>query len=199
MKMYDLIRPDSWPWWKRWDRRGLSNFCLTCTCAGYKKILPDRLQFRNLSHSAALYSGQNTWTWRPELTVAPVHPISSPWVVVATAETVVAKEEEIMAGEAEEEDVVGVDDNKDNHSRKNHPTLRSIKTRIKPQSAKYVGNLATLLISVGTGHHRLEVIHLGVVSSSPEVAIEVHAGQAVVYKEDEAEGSPQWLTTSHME
>ena len=119
--------------------------------------------------------------------------------MVVTVVTVVAKEEEIMAGEAEEVDVVGVDVNKgSNSSRRNHPTLRSIKTRIKPQSAKYVGNLATLQISVGTGRHRLEEIHLGVVSPSPEVESEVRAGQAVAHKDVEAEGSPQWLTTSHM-
>ena len=56
-----------------------------------------------------------------------------------------------------------------------------------------MGNLATLRISVGTGHHRLEVIHLGVVSPSPEVETEVHTDQAVVHEEDEEEGSPQWL------
>ena len=50
------------------------------------------------------------------------------------------------------------------------------KTKVKPQSTKYVGNLATLQISVGTGRHRLEEIHLGVVSPSPEVEIEVHTG-----------------------
>ena len=118
--------------------------------------------------------------------------------MVATAVTVVAEEEEILAGEAEEVDVVQADVNKDNNKR-SRQTPRSTKTKVKPQSAKYVGNLATLLISVGTSHHRLEVIHLGVVSSSPKVAIEVHAGQAVVHKEVEAEGSPQWLMTSHME
>ena len=107
-------------------------------------------------------------------------------------EIVVAEEEEVLAGEAEEVDVVGVDVNKDSSSRKNHPTLRSIKTKIKPQSAKSVGSLATLRISVGTGRHRLEVIHLGVVSNSPEVATEVRVGRAVAHKEDaEAEGLPQ--------
>ena len=120
--------------------------------------------------------------------------------MVVTLEIVVAEEEEVLAGEAEEVDVVQVVVNKgSNSSRRNHRTPRSIKTKVKPQSVKYVGNLATLLISVGTSHHRLEVIHLGVVSSSPEVAIEVHAGQAVVHKAVEAEGSPQWLTISHME
>ena len=63
-----------------------------------------------------------------------------------------------------------------------------------------MGSLATLRISVGTGLHRLEEIHLGVVSLNPEVATEVRAGRAVAHKEDaEAEGLPQWLTTSHME
>ena len=184
---------------ERWDRSAPNSFCSTCICVGYKKILPDRLQFCNLSHSVARYSGQNTWTWRPELTVAPVHPISSPRAVVVTVEIVVAEEEEILAGEVEEVDVVGVDVNKDSSSRKNHPTLRSTKERIKPQSAKFVGSLATLQTSVGTGLHRLEEIHLGVVSPSPEVETEVHAGQDVVHKDVEAEGSPQWLMTSHME
>ena len=103
-------------------------------------------------------------------------------------EIVVVEEEEILAGEAEEVDVVGVDVNKDSNSRKNHPTLRSIKANHRPQSVKYVGSLATLRISVGIGLHRLEVIHLGIVSNSPKVEIEVHAGQAMVHKVVEAEG-----------
>ena len=114
-----------------------------------------------------------------------------------TAEIVVAKEEDLLAGEVEEVDVVQADVNKDNN-RRSRRTPRSTEESHRPQSVKYVGNLATLQISVGIGHRRLEVIHLGVVSSSPEVAIEVHVGQAVVHKEDEAEGSLQWLTTSHM-
>ena len=137
--------------------------------------------------------------WQPEHTVAPVHLINNPRVVVVMQEIVVAEEEEILAGEAEEVDVVGMDVNKDSSSRKNHPTLCSTKENRSPQSAKFVGSLATLQISVGTGHRRLVVIHLGVVSPSPEVETEVCAGQAVAHKEDEAEGSPQWLTTSHME
>ena len=119
--------------------------------------------------------------------------------MVAIQETVVAEEEEILAGEAEEVDVVQVDGNKDNSNRKNHPTLRSIKENRKPQSVKSVVSLATLRISVGTGRHRLVEIHLGEVSPSPEVETEVHASQAVVHKDVEAEGSLQWLTTSHME
>ena len=118
--------------------------------------------------------------------------------MVATAEIVVAEEEDLLAGEAEEVDVVQAVVNKDNN-RRSRRTPRSIKGNHKPQFVRYVGSLATLRISVGTGRHKLVVIHLGVVSSSPEVAIEVHAGQAVVHKEDEAEGSLQWLMTSHME
>ena len=112
--------------------------------------------------------------------------------------TEVAEAEE-LAGEAEEVDVVGVDVNKDNSNRKNHPTLRSIKEKVKPQSVKSVGRLATLQTSVGTDLHRLVVIHLGVVSPSPEVETEVRAGRAMAHKEEEVEGLPQWLTTSHME
>ena len=130
--------------------------------------------------------------WRPEHTVAPVHLINSPQVEVATVETVVVEEEEILAGEAEEVDVVGVDVNKDSSSRKSHPTLHSIKENHKPQSVKSVGSLATLQISVGTGLHKLEVIHLGVVSNSPEVETEERVGRAVAHKEDvEEDGSPQ--------
>ena len=87
--------------------------------------------------------------------------------MVVTVEIVVAEEEEILAGEVEEVDVVQVDVNKDNSSRRNHPTPRSIKEKVKPQSVKYVGSLATLQISVGTGLHRLVEIHLGVVSQQP--------------------------------
>ena len=118
--------------------------------------------------------------------------------MVVTVEIMVAGEEDLLAGEAEEVDVVQADVNKDNN-RRSRQIPCSTKENCKPQSVKSVGRLATLRISVGTGLHRLEVIHLGVVNSSPEVAIEVHAGQAVVHKEDEAEGSPQWLMTSHME
>ena len=75
---------------------------------------------------------------------------------------------------------------------KNHPITRE-------QSVRFVGSLATLRISVGIGLHRLAVIHLDVARTSPEVVIEVHAGQAVVHKDAEVEGSPQWLTISHME
>ena len=121
--------------------------------------------------------------------------------MVVTVETVVAEEEEVLAGEAEEVDVVQVVVNKgSNSSRRNHQTPRSIKTRTRPQSVKYVVSLATLRISVGTGLHRLEEIHLGVVSLNPEVATEVRAGRAMAHKEDvEEDGLPQWLTTSHME
>ena len=119
--------------------------------------------------------------------------------MVTTAETVVVEEEEALVGEVEEVDVVQVVVNKgSNSSRRNHQTPCSIKTKIKPQSAKYVGSLATLQISVGTCLHRLEEIHLGVVSPSPEVETKVHTDQAVAHKEEEAEGSLQWLTTSHM-
>ena len=59
-----------------------------------------------------------------------------------------------------------------------------------------MGRLATLQISVGTDLHRLVEIHLGVVSSSPEVEIEVCVDQAVVHKEAEEEGSLQWLKNS---
>ena len=69
--------------------------------------------------------------WRPEHTVAPVHLINSPRVVVAIQETVVAEEEEILAGEAEEVDVVQAVVNKDN-SRRNHQIPRSIKENRKP-------------------------------------------------------------------
>ena len=106
-------------------------------------------------------------------------------------EIVVAEEEDLLAREAEEVDVVGVDVNKDSSSRRNHPTLRSIKEKVKPQSVKSVGRLATLQTSVGTDLHRLVVIHLGVVSPSPEVETEVCAGRAVVHKDAEAEGLPQ--------
>ena len=59
--------------------------------------------------------------------------------------------------------------------------------------------MATLHISVGIGLRRLEVIHLGVVSPSLEVETEVHAGQVMVHKVAEVEGSLQWLKISHME
>ena len=118
--------------------------------------------------------------------------------MVVTLEIVVVEEEEALAGEAEKVDVVQADVNKDNN-RRSRRTPRSIKENRRPQSVKYLGNLATLRISVGTGLHRLEEIHLGVVSPSPEVEIEVRVGQAVAHKEEEAEGSPQWLMTSHME
>ena len=137
------------------------------------------------------------WTWRPEHTVAPVHLINSPQVVVAIVEIVVAEEEEVLAGEAEEVDVVQADVNKDNNKR-SRPIPRSIKENHRLQSVKFVGSLATLQTSVGTGLHRLEEIHLGVVSNSPEVETEVRAGQAVVHKDVEEDGSPQWLTISHM-
>ena len=106
--------------------------------------------------------------------------------------TEVAEAEE-LAGEAEEVDVVLAVINKDNSSRRNHRTPRSIKTRCKPQFVKSVGRLATLQISVGAYLHKLVVIHLGVVSPSPEVETEVCVDQAVVHEEDEEEGSPQWL------
>ena len=90
-------------------------------------------------------------------------------------------------------DVVQVVINKDsNSSRRNRRTPRSTKTKINSQSVKSVGSLVTLWISVGIGLHRLVVIHLGVVSSSPEVETEVRAGRAVAHKEDvEEDGSPQ--------
>ena len=121
--------------------------------------------------------------------MVPVHQISSPQVVVAIVETVVV----------EEVDMVPAVINKDNSSRRNHRTPCSIKTRCKPQFVKSVGRLATLQISVGADLHKLVVIHLGVVSPSPEVEIEVHMGQAVVQKDVKEEGSLQWLMTSHME
>ena len=131
--------------------------------------------------------------------VAPVHKINSPQVVV-TVEIVVAEEEELLAGEAEEVDVVMVVVNKgSNSSRRSHQIPRSTKEETNPQSVKFVGSLATQQISVGTGRHRLVVIHLGVVSNSPEVEIEVHTGQAVVHKDVEEGSSLQWLMNSHME
>ena len=123
--------------------------------------------------------------------MASVHQINNPQVVVIIVETVVAEEEDLLAGEAEEVDVVGVDNNKDSSNRRNHPILHSTKESRRPQSIKYVVNLATLRISVGTGHHRLVEIHLGVVSPSPEVETKVCTGQAVAYKDVEEDGSPQ--------
>ena len=111
--------------------------------------------------------------------------------MVVTVETEVA-EEEVSAGEVEEVDVVMVIVNKgSNSNKKNHQILCLRKEEIKPQSVKSMGRLATLLISVGTCRHRLVVIHLGVVSPSPEVETEVRAGRAVVHKDAEAEGLPQ--------
>ena len=80
-------------------------------------------------------------------------------------------------------------------------TSKIIKNHLitREQYVRSVERLATLLISVGSDLHRLEVIHLDVARTSPEVVIEVHAGQAVVHKDAEVEGSPQWLTISHME
>ena len=107
------------------------------------------------------------------------------------AVTEVAEAEE-LAGEAEEVDVVPAVVNKDNN-RRNRRTPRSTKVKRIPQFVKFVGRLATLQISVGAYLHKLVVIHLGVVSPSPEVETEVRADQAVVHEEDEEEGSPQWL------
>ena len=120
--------------------------------------------------------------------------------MVATAEIAVV-EEEALASKEDEVDVVMVDVNKDNNNnRRNRLTPHSIKERFRPQSVRFVGRLATLPISVGSGLHRLVVlIHLDVARTSPEVEIEVHTGQSVVHKVVEEEGSPQWLTTSHME
>ena len=107
------------------------------------------------------------------------------------AATEVAEAEE-LAGEAEEVDVVPAVINKDNN-RRNRRTPRSTKAKRIPQFVKFVGRLATLQISVGIYLHKLVVIHLGVVSPSLEVEIEVRVDQAVVHEEDEEEGSPQWL------
>ena len=55
---------------------------------------------------------------------------------------------------------------------------------------KFARSLATLLLRVGSGLHRLAVlIHLDVARTNPEVVIEVHTGQAVVHKGDVEEGS----------
>ena len=108
------------------------------------------------------------------------------------ATTEVAEVEE-LAGEAEEVDVVPAVVNKDNSNRRNYRTPRSTKARCIPQFVKFVGRLATLQISVGAYLHKLVVIHLGVVSPSPEVETKVHVDQAVAHEEDEEEGLPQWL------
>ena len=136
--------------------------------------------------------------WRPGLTVVPVHKINSPQVGVATTETVGVEKEEVLAREVEEVDVVMVDVSKDNNNKRSHQIPRSIKENCKPQFVKSVERLATLQISVGTSRHKLMEIHLGVVSPSPEVETEVRADQAVAHKDAEAEGSLQWLMTSHM-
>ena len=111
--------------------------------------------------------------------------------MVVTVVTVVAEEEEVLAGEAEEVDVVQAVVNKDNNSKRSHQIPRLTKENHRPQSVKFVESLVTLQISVGTGRHRLVEIHLGVVSPSPEVETEVRAGRAVVHKDAEAEGLPQ--------
>ena len=81
-------------------------------------------------------------------------------------------------------------------------TSKTIKNRliIREQSIKYARSLDILQQIVGSGLRRLAVlIHLDVARTSPEVVIEVHAGQAVVHKDAEVEGSLQWLMISHME
>ena len=61
-------------------------------------------------------------------------------------------------------------------------------------SVKFARSLATLLLRVGSGLRRQELlIHLDEDQHRPEVEIEVHADQAVVHKDAEAEGSPRWL------
>ena len=80
--------------------------------------------------------------------------------------TIEVAEAEELAGEAEEVDVVPAVVNKDNNSKRNRRTPRSIKARCIPQFVKSVGRLATLQISVGAYLHKLVVIHLGVVSPS---------------------------------
>ena len=130
--------------------------------------------------------------WRPELTVAPVHKINSPQEVVVAAETVVAEEEEPLAGEAEEVDAEMVDGHRD-HQR-NHPIPRSIKKRLKVLPARYARNLATLLQRVGSGLRMVvQQIHLDEDQHCPEVENEVRTDQAVAHEEEEEEGSPRWL------
>ena len=64
----------------------------------------------------------------------------------------------------------------------------------KELSIKFARSLATLLLRVGSGLCRQELlIHLDEDQHRPEVEIEVYAGQAMVHKEDKVDSSLRWL------